>query len=247
MKTLFTLFALLPFLAQAQLTFDALRKELNAPPDASKISCDFAFENKTDKDIEIARFESTCSCISAQIGNGGKLKYAPGEKGVIRANFDMQNYAGKVDKLVNVWIKGDPDDKPSLNLVVVVNIPVLVELSPKTAEWSLTEKMEPKTIKIKMNHSEPIKITSTSVSNPIFTAELKTITEGKEYDLIVTPVGKLDNKAGIGMIHIETDCKIAKQRKQIAFAIVRNAPVTSSVAGDAQLGPAPVAPEGSVK
>jgi hypothetical protein len=98
-----------------------------------------------------------------------------------------------------------------------------------------------------MNHSEPIKITSTSVSNPIFTAELKTITEGKEYDLIVTPVGKLDNKAGIGMIHIETDCKIAKQRKQIAFAIVRNAPVTSSVAGDAQLGPAPVAPEGSVK
>ena len=247
MKTFITLLSLLPLFAQSQLTFDSLQKELHASPDANTIFCDFAFENRSGKDVEITRYEPTCSCMSVQINNNGKLKYAPGEKGIIRANFDMQSYSGKVDKLVNVWLKGDPEDKPSLNLVVIVNIPVLVEISPKTLEWSSSESMLPKTIKIKMNHSEPIKVTSAAVSNPIFTVELKTINEGKEYDLVVTPVGKSDNKVGIGTISIETDCKIAKQRRQMAFAIVRNTPVTSAVTSGAQLGPAPVAPAGSVK
>jgi hypothetical protein len=107
--------------------------------------------------------------------------------------------------------------------------------------------MLPKTIKIKMNHSKPIKVTSAAISNPIFTVELKTINEGKEYDLVVTPVGKSDNKVGIGTISIETDCDIAKQRRQMAFAIVRNTPVSQAVTSGAQLGPAPVAPAGSVK
>lgn len=247
MKTILSILALLPVLCHAQLTFDSLQKELHASPDADRISCDFAFENKSGKEVEIVQYESTCSCMSVQVSNGGKLKYAPGEKGVIRANFDMQNYAGKVDKLVNVWLKGDPQDKPSLNLVLIVHIPVLVEITPKSVEWNASQSMLPKTIKIKMNHNEPIKVTNAAVSNPIFTVALNTITEGKEYDLVVTPVGKADNKAGIGTITIETDCKIAKQRRQMAFAIVRNAPVTSAVTGNAQLGPAPIAAPGSVE
>ena len=51
------------------------------------------------------------------------------------------------------------------------------------------------------------------------TSELKTVEEGKRYDLVVTPTN-LD-APGIGVFRIETDCAIKKHRIQQAFAIVR--------------------------
>jgi hypothetical protein len=48
---------------------------------------------------------------------------------------------------------------------------------------------------------------------------LKTVEEGKKYDLVVTP-GSID-APGLAVIRIETDCGISKHRVQQAFAVVR--------------------------
>lgn len=235
-----TLSALLLFsaVAHAQLVFDATKKELNATPDADKIHCDFVFENKGKETVTIDRYESTCSCMNVQINNGGKLVYAPGEKGVLRANFNMENFSGHVDKNVKLWIKGDADDSPTHTLVVGVNIPVLVEMSPKTVEWVKGDDMSAKTITVTMNHSEPIKLLKATSSNPSFTVEVKTIEEGKKYELLVKPQ-PMDDRPGIAVLHLETDCSIAKQKKQMAFAIVRNERIAVAAPGSPQLGPAP--------
>lgn len=237
MKLILLLTVILSSLLHAELVFDTQKKEIHAPPDAQKIVCDFSFENKGKEVVKIDRYQSTCSCMSVQINQGGKLEYAPGEKGVLRANFDMENFTGEVDKNVLLWLAGDKESTPSFVLVVHVVIPVLVDVQPRTLEWQGKGPWEAKVMKIRMNHSEPIDIVRTTLQNPCFEWEMKTIEKGKEYELIVKPVEKPDTAPGMAVIHIETDCAIKKQQKHMAFVLVRPDLPGSSTAS--QLGPAP--------
>jgi hypothetical protein len=209
------LMALVP---AAGLDFKETTKELHAPADVKTVSADFEFTNRSDKTIAVAKYESTCSCMSVTI-KGGKLSYAPGESGVIRANFDMGNFSGAIDKVVLLWLEGNKTEKPSLSLTVRVHIPVLVSLEPKTLKWELNGKADPQNIRINMTHDKPIRVTAVTSSSEAFKLELKTVAEGKTYDVNVTP---LDIKSpGLAVIRIETDCNIDKHRIQQAFAVVR--------------------------
>jgi hypothetical protein len=237
MKSILLLLLALTTSLHAELVFDAQKKEIHAPPDAQKIVCDFFFENKGKETVKIDRYESTCSCMSVQINQGGKLEYAPGEKGVLRANFDMENFTGEVDKNVVLWLAGDKESSPSFILVVNVHIPVLVEMQPRTLEWHGKGPWEAKVMKIRMNHTEPIDIVRTTLQNPCFEWEMKTIEKGKEYELLVKPVMKPDVAPGMAVIHIETDCSIKKQQKHMAFVLVR--PDLPGPSAAPQLGPAP--------
>lgn len=222
---------------RAELVFDALKKDIHADPGALRISCDFMFENKGAKTVRVERYESTCSCMSVEINQGGKVEYAPGEKGILRANFNMENFVGDVDKNVLIWMEGDEEAKPSIVLVVQVHIPVLVDIQPRTLEWEGSAPWEAKTMKITMKHTEPIRILETRMGNPSYHTELKTIEEGKSYELLVQPLDKPDAPPGMAVVHFETDCKIDKQKKQMAFFVVRPKAPAPSVAP--QLGPAP--------
>jgi Protein of unknown function (DUF1573) len=211
-------FLLTAFLHAAGLEFKETVKELHAPPDVKKVSSDFEFTNRSNKPVTVAKYESTCSCMAVTI-KGGKLRYAPGESGVIRAEFDMGNFSGEVDKVVVLWLDDAPADKPSLNLTVRVHIPVLVSVEPKTVKWDVNGKGGAQTIHLKMNHDKPIRVTGVTCSSESFKQELKTVEEGKSYDLTITP---LDVKSpGLAVIRIETDCAIEKYRIQQAFAVVR--------------------------
>jgi hypothetical protein len=242
MKTVASLFAIFCSFSHAELVFDSTRKEINADPGARIVICNYFFENKGQETVTIAGYKSTCSCMTVMVSGDGKLDYAPGEKGVMRTTFDMENFAGEVEKNVLVWMKGDPEEKPSILLVTHVNIPVLVDMQPRTLEWSGAGPWETKTMKIEMRHTEPIQILRTSIGNPSFSHEMKTIEAGKSYEIVVTPKYDPATQPGMAVIHIETDCKIDKQKRQMAFVSVRpdlpkhDAPQPAPAP---QLGPAP--------
>lgn len=200
------------------LEFKETFKEIHAPADVKSVSAEFEFTNKTDKEVAIAKYESTCSCMSVGV-KGGKLRYAPGESGLIRAEFDMGNFSGDIDKVINLYFDDAPLDKPSVNLTVRVHIPVLVNLEPKTLKWDIAGKTDPQTIKITMNHTKPIKVTKITCSSEAFKTELKTVTDGKAYELVVTPVAV--DKPSLAILRLETDCDIVKHRTQQGFAVVR--------------------------
>ncbi len=200
------------------LEFKEMSKEVNAPADAASVTAEFEFTNKTDKPVTIKKCDPGCSCVSVQISDG-KLRYEPGQSGVIRAKFDMTNFSGSVDKAIAMFLDDDPEDRPSQVLKLKVNIPVLVSLEPKTLKWDIGAKAVPQTIQIKMMEGQTIHVTDAKSSSEAFICELKTVEEGKRYDLVVTPTN-LD-APGIGVFRIETDCAIKKHRIQQAFAIVR--------------------------
>lgn len=210
---------LLPIpLASAGLEFPAVLKEIHAPADAETVTADFPFHNRTDRKVTIKSYESTCSCIAAEV-SGGKLTYAPGESGVMRATFRMENFSGTVDKTIPLWLDNDPEGSPSVTLTVRVHIPVLIKTEPKTVQWSLGAEAAPQTIRIRIDQPEPIRVTSATTSSPAFTLNLNTIEEGRAYDLVVAP--KSTDTQGIAVIRLETDCKVEKQRIQQVFAVVR--------------------------
>lgn len=210
----------------AGLSFERVLEEVKAPADATQVTADFKFTNKGDKPVTISKSDPGCSCLSVQI-SGGKLKYAPGESGTVRATFDVGNFSGTVDKAIALWLDDAVGDKPTMHLTVRIEIPVLVTMEPKTATWDVGGKPEPKTISIRMAEGQTIKVLSVKCSSPLFEQELKTIEEGKKYDLIVTP--KSADSPGMGVIRIETDCPISKHRLQQAFAVVRK-PVAAQAA-----------------
>jgi hypothetical protein len=208
---------LIPFV-QAGLDFPSTLKDVQAPADAKIVTADFEFTNHSDKTVNVAKVDPTCSCISVTIKEG-KLRYAPGESGIIRTKFDMGNFSGTVDKVVAVWLDNDPIDKPSVALTVRVHIPVLVSLEPKSVKWETGGKGEPQIIRIPMNHTKPIHVTGVRSSSESFEMDLKTIKDGQNYELVVTPVDV--NSPGIAVLRIETDCDIPKHKIQQAFAMVR--------------------------
>ncbi len=210
--------AALGWIQAAALDFPVVFKEVHAAADAKKVTVDFEFTNHSGKPVNVAKYDAACSCISVQIKDS-KLRYAPGESGLIRTDFDMGNFSGTVDKVVAVWLDDDPADQPSLTLTVRVHIPVLVVVEPKTLKWDLHGKLEAKTIHLQVDYEKPIRMTSVKSTSEAFKYALKTVAEGKSYDLIVTPVDM--NTPALGVFRIETDCTIGKFRVLQAFATVR--------------------------
>lgn len=202
----------------AGLDFPAALKEIEAPADAKKVTADFEFTNRSGKTVKVVKYDAACSCMAVGI-KGGKLAYAPGESGLIRADFEMGNFSGTVDKTVAIWLDDDPPEKPSVTLTLRVHIPVLVALEPKTLKWDVGGDASPQVIHITMNHNAPIRVKSVTCSSPAFRHELKTINEGKLYELVVTP-GEISSP-GLAILRIETDCAIERHRLQQAFAVVR--------------------------
>jgi Protein of unknown function (DUF1573) len=210
--------AVAAFAAAAGLEFSEPVKDVHAPADVTTVTESFEFKNHGDKPVTIAKADPTCSCLKIEI-SGGKLKYAPGESGVVRVTFEMGNFSGVVEKMVAIWLEGDPEDKPSRFITVRVHIPVLIAIEPKTVKWDVGSEAATQTIRIRMAEGQTIHVTGVKSSTDFFSTELKTLEKGKEYDLLVTP-----NKTtgpGLGVIRIETDCAVSKHRTQQAFAVVR--------------------------
>lgn len=202
----------------AGLEFAELLKEVHAAPDAAKVVAEFNFTNHSKKPARLANSDPGCSCLKVEVTDG-KLNYAPGESGMLRATFEMGNFSGTIDKNIALWIDDDPADKPSVKLTVRVHIPVLVNLEPKTLKWVIGGKPEPQKIHIQMASEKPIRVINVKSSSSAFSYEVKTIEEGKAYDLIVTPVAM--EEPGISVLRIETDCPFPKHRAQQAFALLQ--------------------------
>lgn len=209
--------------AEKGFTFVKNRIEVTAAPNAKKITVPYLFENKTKRTIKIARYDSACSCLSAKV-KGGKLEYKPGEKGELKVDFELGSFSGVVEKTVLLWTTDDGEETPSSVLTVALTIPVLFEVSPKTVFWDQNGDKKPKTVKLKVNHTDPIKILSHSGTNENFAYELKTIRDGWEYEIIVTP--KDVSLPAFGMIKLATDSSIPRYQRQMSFVCVRRAPVT---------------------
>ncbi|MEP2775772.1 MAG: DUF1573 domain-containing protein [Luteolibacter sp.] len=212
---LFFLIGILPL--SAALKFEESKISAKAGLDEVSLSRDFKFTNDGKTSVTIKAADAGCSCISTEI-SGGKFTYAPGESGVLRANFEVGSFQGTVEKPIHIWLEGDPDESPSSTVVLSVSIPTIIALEPKTLKWKVGDDTAPKVIDVQMTYEKPIRVTSVDTSNKNFNLKLIIVEEGKHYQVEVTPLSS--KSPGLSVVRIETDVDVPKQRSQQAFAVI---------------------------
>lgn len=219
MKFWFLILAVVTSSHASNLKFEEPVHEAHIGLEATEIVHEFKFTNSGSKSLKIRDADAGCSCLAVEFLNS-KSTYAPGEPGVLRATFQVGSFQGTVEKVIQIWLDGDPDEKPSSQVTLRLHIPTAISLEPKTLKWTVNDPPETQTMRVVMNHEKPIHITSVTTSNLDFTTEIVPVKKGESYDIRVTPSSTAS--AGLAVIRIETDLDIEKHRVQQGFAAIQN-------------------------
>jgi hypothetical protein len=184
--------------------------ELKPNPEDDVIEKTFTFENKGDKPVHITGLESTCSCLEATLD---KADYAPGEKGTGKATFKVSSFVGRHEKVLH--IQTDDKESPDIAVTFILDVPAVIDIEPKLLQWTLGEAPTTKEFIVKMTGEDPMKITNVTPTRQNVTLHTEEITAGREYRVKVTPSST--GEITVGAVKIETDSKIPKYARQMAF------------------------------
>lgn len=208
----------------AEIIFSQTEVKIDAAADAKEVNAQFPFKNSGNEPVVVQRFDAPCSCMFAKLEGGteqkdGSIVIAPGEKGVFKGRFELGNFKGTVDKKIVIWMDQDPDDKPSVFLNTQVSIPYLIAAFPQSLMWKVGEEVVEKTIEVKVDHSEPIKVIKHTSSSSNFSYEFITKEEGQLYQLRVKP--KSTDKVTFAAIRLTTDSANPRYKTVQTFMTVK--------------------------
>lgn len=199
----------------AELVADSDPIEVRPKAEEEQVEVKFGFTNKGERPVSIVRLESSCACLEADLD---KATYAPGEKGVGRAVFKVSSLVGRHEK--SLHLHTDDPAAPEQLINFAVEVPVVVSIEPNLLEWTLGEAPAPKEMTVKMLSEQPVRITKVTATRENVSFDIREVTPGREYRLTVKPASTAD--ITIGALKIETDSKIPKYSRQMAFfSIVR--------------------------
>lgn len=147
--------------AHGTLTWDTKAADLHPTLADKEAIAHYKYKNTGDKPVKISSVRASCGCTTAALA---KDVVGPGESGEITATFTIGNRMGVQKKTITVVTDDQPD--PTL-LTLTATIPQLLEVQPTFLFWSATDKLEPKTIAVKVGKDFPVKklnVTSTDKS-----------------------------------------------------------------------------------
>lgn len=186
----------------------------------------FKFKVTGDRPVTITDIQTTCSCLKA-VSKDDKKIFQPGESGQIETAFQLGTAEGEVAK--RLTIHTDDPAHAEIPLTVTVNVKPLFSIEPNHVIWAVGDKPEGKTIRVKMLGDDPVRITSTQTTRDNVTVEVKAVTEGREYEVIVTP--KDTSAPMLGALTLITDCKFERyQRRMVFFNVQRRKAETAAPA-----------------
>ena len=252
--------------AWADLDFKTKRVTYKAKPAEKQFEATFSFKNTGKNPIDITKVDSNCGCLSAKTdkdryekGESGKVvavfKIGSAE-GVQSKSINLiykedkpvvkpKVVAPSTDSSDPLAFIEQPKPEPvqpvvSLpqtdRLTVELIVPTIVQIDPKITKWDMGSETETKTIRITMDHEEPINIKSVRSSRDNIRVETKEIEAGQRYEIAVTP--QTTEKVQLGMLTIETDCQIKKHRKKLAFYSIQRPEMKKALPPAAEEAPA---------
>ena len=152
---------------------------------------DYAFTNIGDQTLIVTNVQPSCGCTTA--GSWDKM-VEPGKTGIIPIQFNSTGYGGAVAKSITVTCNDPTNGILVLQLRGTAWKPI--DISPGFVMFNLSadvQSNETKVVKIVSNLEDPVTVSAPTWSNNTFKAELKTLKEGKEFELDVTVVTPLTN------------------------------------------------------
>jgi len=219
-------------IAFAKPTFDFGKVESGQP-----VKHDFIFTNTGNQTLEIREVRPGCGCTTA--GTWDKL-VEPGKTGKIPIQFNSAGYGGPVQKSISVTCNDAA--QPNVNLQLTGTIWKPIDISPVYAIFNFgpdIQTNETRVVRIVSNLEEPVTVSEPTSSHPAFRAELKTVKEGKEYELHLTVVPPLDSPNPSAQITLKTSYAKMPVMNVAAFATVQ--PAVTVAPSQLTLPPGPLA------
>jgi hypothetical protein len=208
----------------AELVPDEKIIEIKPKPEDETVSTLFTFTNKGTKTVKILSVESKCSCISATVDASS---YAAGAKGVGTAEFKVGSFVGRHEKFVVV--NTDDPAQPEWVITFILDVPEVIQIEPRTLQWWLDDSPDEKETTVKIIGKDPMKVTNVSSTRDSVEFKWKEIVPGREYKVTVKP--KSTKEVFLGALKIETDSKIPKYQRQMAFFSVYRKPESIAAPG----------------
>ena len=201
-------------LQAGHLVFDPAIFDYEAEPGEKEVTATFSMKNTGPEVVTIMKLDTSCSCLKIE---SDKMKLRQGDVAELVAVFDIAKSTGPAEKLVYVYTdaKGASENR----LVVRVEVPPVFSIEPEMMEWTVGDKLETKEIVFKVVRDEPVRILEAVSSRENMECELKTIEEGREYRLALTP--KSTGDIMLGMVRILTDCELEQYQRPMAFFAVK--------------------------
>lgn len=163
--------------------------------------CDFVFTNVGDKLLEITDVHPSCGCTTA---GQWTRQVEPGKTGIIPLQFNSANFNGAVTKTATVTCNDPTQQSIILQLKATIWRPI--EVTPQFAILNLTTEAPSNStiVRIVNNLDTPLTLSDVESKNPAFAAEVKTVTEGKEYQLVVRTVPPFPTANVQGQVTVKT-------------------------------------------
>lgn len=179
----------------------------------------FTFTNTGDALLVVSNVQPSCGCTTA---GAWSKEVEPGKTGTVPIQFNSSSYSGSVAKTVTVT--SNDKQHPSLTLQIKGTVWRPIDVSPQNAVLNIPPEGSQEattTLHIVNNTAEPVTLEQPQCDKSAFTAELKTVQPGKEFQLIVKTVPPLEHGSVQGMISIKTSSTNAPMLKIFALANVQ--------------------------
>ena len=198
----------------AQLRWETRELEFSPSVDQTQVTAHFRFQNVGQSEIKITSVSTSCGCTTAALE---KDTVAPGEKGEIKATFNLGERDGLQQKTISVE-STDPES-PKTSLTLRVRIPAVAQVSPNSLQWQLGGAPSAQTINIRILNDLPIHTISATSSDPRILARVEQAVPSKEYRVIVEPKGTSEPVTAV--LKIKTDYPAENSKEFIAVARIK--------------------------
>src|SRR3989441_5360366 len=162
----------------------------------------FIFTNTGDAVLILANVQPSCGCTTA--GEWSR-QVEPGKTGAIPIQFNSANYGGQVLKTVTVT--SNDKGQPSVGLQVKGTVWKPIDVQPQFAVMTIppdTQTNITTKVHIVNNMEEAITLSAPESNNKSFTAELKTNTVGKDFEVVITAIPPFEQPNLQGQITLKT-------------------------------------------
>jgi hypothetical protein len=159
------------------------------------VKYDYIFTNTGNAMLTLSDVRPSCGCTTA---GTWQRQVEPGKTGSIPIQFNSVNLSGPVQKSVSVTCNDSNQPNGLVMLLLKGTIWKPIDVTPTYAIFNPTadsQTNETKAVRIVNYTSEPLTLSAPESGNKSFSAEIKTITPGKEFELLITAVPPFTNNA----------------------------------------------------
>ncbi len=181
----------------------------------------FIVTNAGTATLEITNVHPSCGCTTA---GDWTRQIAAGNTGTIPIQFNSSHYSGNVSKSIEVYSNAKNQPRATLLLRGAVWKPI--DVTPQTAVITVqpdSTNAASTSVRIVNRSDSPVTISEPTSSNKSFTTELKTVTAGKEYELIITVQPPFENGRIPATISLKTSLASVPSLTVTAIATVQPA------------------------